>query len=705
MGTRRTGWIAAAVAGALASCGGEDAGRAEVDTDSATASTTAGDTDAPSTGDDGDASSSSETDATSITQTGGSSTGGDPSEEPACAGEADPEGSALAFDGEDDHVTMGPAPELGLQTFTIEAWVRRDGAGQEFGTGAGGVQLVPIAGKGRGENDDTVYNCNYAFGFQDNVLGADFEDSADGSNHPVVGTTPVPWGQWHHVAATYDGTTWRLYVDGQLDTQVVADATPRFDSIQHFAIGTAMDSTGAPVGRLHGALDELRVWNYARSDEEITGGMYRTISGEPGLVGRWALDESDGGAPDSEGEADGTVQGAAFVTEAPVLDRGVPPVAGLAGPADGATLPPDAVELGVTIADPDSDEFEVSFSLREVAMEDDFTVVVLPDTQYYSDGRPDYFHAQTQWVMDNREAYNILAVIHNGDIVNHGSVVAEWQVADAAMSRLETPLASLPDGLPYGVCVGNHDQDSIGEDGNTATFNDYFGVDRFDGRAYYGGHYADDNDENWFTFSAGGLSFVVVDLQFDRTPDPGVLAWARSVFEAHPDAFGVLNTHFLLNGAGSFGTQGQAIYDALADVDNVQLMTSGHISAEALRTDVHQGNVIHTMLADYQADGDGGSGYLRLWEFSPASGELTVRTYSPVLDDWYTDADSEFTLEVELPGAGEGFAEVMTVDPAGADVTATVTDLQPGTSYEWYAEIHDCAHTVRTGVSRFTTAP
>jgi hypothetical protein len=134
-------------------------------------------------------------------------------------------------------------------------------------------------------------------------------------------------------------------------------------------------------------------------------------------------------------------------------------------------------------------------------------------------------------------------------------------------------------------------------------------------------------------------------------------------------------------------------------------MTCGHISAEARRTDTHEGHPIISMLADYQSRDQGGGGHMRIWELSPANGEMTVRTYSPTLDRWETDGNSEFTLRVPLRGAGGEFLEAVTLDGVTASASATIEGLEPGRVYEWYATVRDCEHTVRTPVTRFTTAP
>jgi len=291
-------------------------------------------------------------------------------------------------------------------------------------------------------------------------------------------------------------------------------------------------------------------------------------------------------------------------------------------------------------------------------------------------------------------------------VVDQVNVESQWQVADKAMKTLETKSARFPEGMPYGVGAGNHDQDPFGTAGGTVKYNQYFGTSRFQGRSYFGGTYsANKTDENWVTFSGGGLDFVLVDLQYSsKAREAAVLNWTKNVFDQHPNAFGIVNSHHILNADASFSAAGKSIYDAVKTSSNVQLLTCGHISAESKRSDQYGGRTIHSMLADYQSRANGGGGYLRIWEFSPKNDELTVRTYSPTANTFETDANSQYTLKVDLSGAGNAaFKVVAKVGPADtSSVRTTVDGLAPGKNYEWYATVTDCAHTVSSPVYRFS---
>jgi hypothetical protein len=206
----------------------------------------------------------------------------------------------------------------------------------------------------------------------------------------------------------------------------------------------------------------------------------------------------------------------------------------------------------------------------------------------------------------------------------------------------------------------------------------------------------------------------VVSLQYRTSNDPAILAWMRSIFEANPRLFGIVDSHYIINRNANFSAQGAEIYDRLKDVDNVQLMTGGHHcvdgDGEARRTDELGGNVIHSMLADYQCigyqppPGGGGQGFLRVWELSPKRNEIRVRTYSPSLDQWEVDRRAEFVLPVDLRGAGSPPQKLASVDVEGGRATARLTGLIDGATYEWTATVRDCTHFRTTPVQRFTHA-
>ncbi len=224
---------------------------------------------------------------------------------------------ALSFNGTNQSLDFGAAadhPELGLSQFTLEAWIYRSTGGTTASSGTGGVVGYPIIAKGVGEGDNSNVDANYFFAIDSATgkLGADFEEgvgqASPGLNHPILGNTVVPLNEWHHVAVTYDGTTWALYLDGNVDGTLVVGRLPRSDSIQRFAVATTTNSTGADAGFFSGQIDEVRVWNVARSALDISTSRNRRITAAQGLVGRWGLDEGAGGAVgDSTGANNGTL--------------------------------------------------------------------------------------------------------------------------------------------------------------------------------------------------------------------------------------------------------------------------------------------------------------------------------------------------------------------------------------------------------------
>lgn len=327
-------------------------------------------------------------------------------------------------------------------------------------------------------------------------------------------------------------------------------------------------------------------------------------------------------------------------------------------------------------------------ALHAAAPDDAFTVVALPDTQYYAcgcnGGSPDTFLAQTAWVVDAQAERKVAFVTQLGDCVENGdNVAAEWDVADAAFATLEDPATTgRGEGIPYGVAVGNHDQTPFGDAaGSTALYNATFGVERFQSRSWYGGHYGADNDNHYALFTAEGTDFLVLHLEYDPAVDPGPLDWAAGVLTEHGDRLAIVVSHHLIDTGGTWGTQGQAIYEALRDQPNLILMLSGHVLGTGQRSDTWGERTVHTLLADYQGLPNGGNGWLRLLTFSRSAGTLTVETWSPTLGVFDTSPENAFVLPVDLGpplggGTDSGSTDSGTGDSGTADTQAP-TDSAP----------------------------
>jgi hypothetical protein len=612
-------------------------------------------------------------------------------------------------------VNLGDPAALDLPQFTIETWVRRDGDGTPTNTGTGGVTAVPLVTHGGPEDDGGNLDMNYFLGVRssDNVLCADFEEGAagllQGQNHPVAGATPLAIDTWYHAAATYDGSTWRLYLNGSLEATLVVNQPVQSASIELAGLGTSFTSAGASWGHLQGAMAEARVWNYARTMSEIRSTMNSKITvPTPGLVGRWGLNDAAGNTVlGSAGTTiNGNIQGSGWSWDTPPPFDAVPsappsaPV--LVSPSDHATNVSLAPTLDVLVSDPDADSVTVTFYGRVKTPVDPlpFTLVHLPDTQFYTSqqfgGTQAMLNAQMQWIIDHRDTRRIAWVDQTGDCTDHGdAVIDEWNKASASFGLIENPQTTgRPFGMPFSIDVGNHDELPVGDaDGTTIYYNQFFGVSHFSGRDYYGGHHSTTNDNHFSLFSSNGMNFIVLSLKYDTTPNTDVLDWVDSVVSAYPDRWAIVSSHYLMDSGvqGNFSALGQAVYDRLKDNPNFFLMICSHIAGEGRRSDIYQGRTVHTVMADYQSRQNGGNGMLRIMTFYPAESVIRVKTYSPWTDQYETDSDSssQFTLPVALSGT-PGWQLIGTTKVAsGGHASMVWAARTANTDYEWYVSLDD----------------
>ena len=285
-----------------------------------------------------------------------------------------------------------------------------------------------------------------------------------------------------------------------------------------------------------------------------------------------------------------------------------------------------------------------------------FTLVVLPDSQYYtsgySGGQPDMFTAQTRWTVDHRDALNIVFLLHEGDVTDNNTL-PEWQRAKASLDLLEGI-------VPYSIAPGNHD--GLNGSGNaTALLNQFFPASNYVGRADFGGVFEPDRmDNSYRLFSAGGLDWLLLELEFG--PRNGVLDWANQILSLYPERQAILLTHAhvyidnTLHGSAtnhlwlptSYGRQNNGVQvweKLLRRHPTAALAFNGHNLFDGTGRIVMTndfGGRVYQMLANYQMNAYGGGGFLRVVQFFPAEDRMSVRTYSPYLDVWLQDTNNQF---------------------------------------------------------------
>jgi hypothetical protein len=223
------------------------------------------------------------------------------------------------LDGTDDYLSVSDAPALSFGNgsvdlpLTFEMWMRTDALGKH--------QLI---GKW-GESSNQEYKLQIAMG----TIRLDLRDQSTGGMATVfTNGLPPMVGSWHHLAVTYDGRGGSTAADG---ITVYIDGTP----FPVFRINdpayVAMESLAAPVeigregpfwNQYNGGLDDIRMWNVARTQGQIQGAMAAELTGtEPGLVAYWRLNEGSGLSAGDDSVSTGTaalVNGTLWVAGGPL---------------------------------------------------------------------------------------------------------------------------------------------------------------------------------------------------------------------------------------------------------------------------------------------------------------------------------------------------------------------------------------------------
>ena len=233
----------------------------------------------------------------------------------------------LRLDGDADYVEVPDSPSLDLQAMmTVEMWMKVDSLV------SGSVDILL--------NKEDAYECgvtvqtehaaqNFVYSLSvdglwaprkiRNSSGLNLEYSRESLEGSGVGFRSgwydgkerLEFGQWYHVAITYDGELANAYVNGKLTASYPVDGLiDSRESVLRIGGRTKFHTF------FQGQLDEIRIWNIARTSQEIQHTMYTTLTAaEEGLVGYWNFD--DGSAADKTAHSNhGSLVGDAQIIQA-----------------------------------------------------------------------------------------------------------------------------------------------------------------------------------------------------------------------------------------------------------------------------------------------------------------------------------------------------------------------------------------------------
>jgi len=159
-------------------------------------------------------------------------------------------GLAIALDGIDDHVVIGSVGISGVQPRTIAGWAKANVLGTPawvdvFGFTGPSTDNVHFDIELVGDTSTTTLGWYglHVHGWEQDIMPIDLE--------------------WHHLAASYDGTTVKWYGDGLL----VGSEDRTLATSDNVHVGKRQDNDNYFPGQV----DDFRIYNRVLSDEEMAG--------------------------------------------------------------------------------------------------------------------------------------------------------------------------------------------------------------------------------------------------------------------------------------------------------------------------------------------------------------------------------------------------------------------------------------------------
>lgn len=177
----------------------------------------------------------------------------------------------LNFDGVNDNINLGDNYSLNTGSFSIETWIKSNALTPLNGT------AQSIISKRSGPSSTVGYdlrlvNNNISFNWN--------------NGESITSLYPIDQNRWYHVAVTFNGSEYNLYIDGILVKGSVSGSNPTLNNGVNCIVGTMDQNQNSTQLQncFNGWMDEMRIWTVALTVEQIRHMMNQEIKDVGGNV-------------------------------------------------------------------------------------------------------------------------------------------------------------------------------------------------------------------------------------------------------------------------------------------------------------------------------------------------------------------------------------------------------------------------------------
>lgn len=184
--------------------------------------------------------------------------------------------NGLAFDGSNDNISIADNNSLDISSaITIETWV--------YATKNSGIQNVIC-------KSSLASNNGYIFPRTDDGWSTVIIYLHTGAGWQTLSAPYPSLNAWHHLAASYEGTTVKLYIDGE-----IAASRSLTGSITANTNALTFGNQPGFTEFYGGYLDEVRIWNVARTQAQIQANMKKELDPalQSGLVSYYTFNQGN----------------------------------------------------------------------------------------------------------------------------------------------------------------------------------------------------------------------------------------------------------------------------------------------------------------------------------------------------------------------------------------------------------------------------